>query len=81
MLEIIPVKSFPIAEHSGRFLKGDAVFLEVGNGFALIPREHINVYTLIMRRGPMLFLKVATPRIVTGKGLSSETPTQPRSAD
>ncbi len=49
MLEIIPLESLRIAENSGRLLEGNAVLSFVAKGFARVPREHISVYTLIMR--------------------------------
>jgi hypothetical protein len=33
----IPIKPLTIAENGGRFLKGDAVFLQVSKSFALVP--------------------------------------------
>src|SRR5713226_4454006 len=49
MLEIIPLESLRVAENSGRLLEGNAVLSFVAKGFARVPREHISVYTLIMR--------------------------------
>jgi len=47
VLEIIPIQSLRVAEDGGSFLEGNAVLPQVANGFARVPREHINVYTLI----------------------------------
>ena len=49
MLEVIPIQSLGIAENGSRFLERDAVLSQVADGFASVPREHINVYTLIRR--------------------------------
>jgi len=48
MLGVVPVQSFRVAENRGGLLKRHAVLLEVAQGFAGIPREHIIVYTLIL---------------------------------
>ena len=47
MLRIVPIQPVGIAKDCGRFLKWDAMFLEVGNGLRNVPRKHIIVYTLI----------------------------------
>ena len=50
MLRIVPIQPVGIAKDCGRFLKRDAMFLEVGNGLRNIPRKRIHVYTLIRPR-------------------------------
>jgi hypothetical protein len=46
MLRIIPIEALRIAKDSGRFFEGNAVFPQVAKGFAGVPGEHINVYTM-----------------------------------
>jgi hypothetical protein len=50
VLRIVPIQPVGIAKDCGRFLKRDAMFLEVGNGLRDIPRKRIHVYTLIRSR-------------------------------
>ena len=59
MFEIFPIQCRPVIENGRRFLKRDAVFLQVGNRLAFVPREHINVYTLIEARGQLLLAAIA----------------------
>src|SRR5215472_5367535 len=47
MLRVVPIQSFRVAENRGGLFKRHAMLLEVAQGFAGIPREHIIVYTLI----------------------------------
>ena len=47
VFNVIVVQPIGIGEDSSRLLKRDSVLLEVSEGFARIPREHITVYTLI----------------------------------
>lgn len=47
MLRVVPIQTFGVAEDHGGLLKRHSVLLEVAQGFAGIPREHILVYTLI----------------------------------
>ena len=47
VLEIIPIQSLGVAEDGGSLIEGNAVLSQVAEGFARVPREHINVYTLI----------------------------------
>jgi len=47
MLGIFPIHSKRVAENCRSFFKGDAVLLEIAQGLCGVPREHINVYTLI----------------------------------
>lgn len=49
MLGIVPIEGVGIGENGGGFSKRDTVFLEVVEGLAGVPREHIYVYTLIGR--------------------------------
>ena len=46
MFRIVPVQPIGVAEDCDRFLKRDAMFLEVGNGLGNAPHKHICVYTL-----------------------------------
>ncbi len=50
---VIVVQPIGIGEDSSRLLKRDSVLLEVSEGFARIPREHITVYTLITALGQL----------------------------
>ena len=50
VLRIVPIQPVGIAKDCGRFLKRDAMFLEVVNGLRDVPRKHIRVYTLIRPR-------------------------------
>ena len=50
MSHVVPIDTVGIAEDCGRLLERDAMFLEVGNGLRNVPRKHIIVYTLIVRR-------------------------------
>ena len=47
---IDPIQPVGIAKDCGRFLKGDAMFLKVGNGLRGVPCKHIYVYTLTCPR-------------------------------
>ena len=47
MCDVLPVETVGVAEDCGRFLKRDAMLLEVGNGLGDVPHKHICVYTLM----------------------------------
>src|SRR5215467_4968233 len=49
MLGIFPIHSKRVAENCRSFFKRNAVLLEITQGLCGVPREHINVYTLITR--------------------------------
>ena len=53
VFNVIVVQPIGIGEDSSRLLKRDSVLLEVSEGFARIPREHITVYTLITALGQL----------------------------
>lgn len=46
---IVPIECVWVDENRCGFFKRDTVFLEVVEGLVGIPREHIYVYTLILR--------------------------------
>lgn len=47
VLRIIPVQPLGIVKNGGGFFEGNAVLLKIRNGFAVVPREHATVYTVI----------------------------------
>ena len=47
VFRIVPVQPVGVAEDCGRFLKRDAMFLEIGNSLGDVPYKHIFVYTLM----------------------------------
>ncbi len=76
MANIVSVQSIGIAENGRSFFERNPVFLEIRDGFAIIPREHANVYTVIRsslqpthckfahpptRQGDLSILKCARP--------------------
>lgn len=54
MFKIFPIQRLGIAKNRRRFLEWNTMLFVVLQGLASVPREHINVYTLIALNSPWL---------------------------